>query len=136
MSQDVAYLVASAILTWVSVLAASLIRVRGWTVPGFVLALGNRDSLPDPTALAGRADRAARNMLENLVLFIAVLAAVHFAGVAGDLTDLGAAVFFWSRLAFWFAYLAGIVYLRTLLWAGGVAGMAMILVELFQAQPI
>lgn len=136
MPQDVIYLVASAILTWVSLLAASLIRVRGWTVPGFMLALGNRDSLPDASAFAGRADRAAKNNLECLVLFIAILAAVHFAGVAGDLTDLGAMVFFWARLVFWFVYLAGIVYLRTLVWTVSIAGLVIILVELFQAAPI
>jgi uncharacterized MAPEG superfamily protein len=136
MPQDVAYLVASAILTWVSVLAASLIRVRGWTVPGFMLALGNRESLPDASAFAGRADRAAKNNLECLVLFIAALSAVHFAGVAGDLTDLGAAVFFWSRLAFWLIYLAGIVYLRTLAWTASIVGIGMILTELFQAPPV
>jgi len=41
--------------------------------------------------------------------------------------ELGAALFFWSRLAYFPVYLAGIPYVRTALWAVAVVGMAMIL---------
>lgn len=126
MLTDVQALVYSALLTWVMLMTASLARARGWTPEGFVLALGNRAELPPPSPVAGRADRAAKNMLENLVLLAVVIAAAHFAGAPKDRVDLGATIFFWARVAYFGVYLAGIVYLRTALWAVAVAGLAMI----------
>src|ERR1700760_151322 len=58
-----------AILTWLTTLVASLIRVKGWTSPGTRLALGTRDNWPEATRFAGRAERTARNTFENFVLF-------------------------------------------------------------------
>ena len=133
MSDDVMYLVASAILTWIMLLLASLIRAKAWTMPGTLLALGNRDDMPAPTVTAGRADRAARNQLESFVLFIAAFVAVHAANRTGPMVDLGAAIFFFARLAYWPTYLLGIVYLRTALWTAGIVGMGMMLSTLFTA---
>jgi len=59
------------LLTWLALLLASLLRAKGWTLPGMLLALGNRENMPEASALAGRADRAARNTLEGFVLFAA-----------------------------------------------------------------
>jgi uncharacterized MAPEG superfamily protein len=39
---------------------------------------------------------------------------------------LGASVFFWARLAYFFAYLAGVKVLRTVLWTVSIAGMWLI----------
>ena len=83
MNKIVFWLVASVALTWLMLLVASLLRTRGWTLPGMGLAFGNRDDLPAASAIAGRAERAARNMVENLVLFAALLLAAEVAGVIG-----------------------------------------------------
>jgi len=66
MTPDLRFLLYCVVLTWVMILTASLFRLRAWTVPGLNLAFGNREDLPDPTLLAGRAERAMRNMLENM----------------------------------------------------------------------
>jgi uncharacterized MAPEG superfamily protein len=95
------------------------------------VAFGNRDDVPEPTPLVGRADRAARNMLENLVLFTAVLAAVRLAGVHDGRVDLGAKIFFWARVAYFPVYLAGIAYVRTAIWSVSVVGLAMIVASAF-----
>jgi uncharacterized MAPEG superfamily protein len=116
----------SAVLTWLMLVTASLLRSKGWTSAGMQIALGNRDDLPPATGVAGRADRAARNMVENLVLLVALVAAVHFAGKSGAPADLGATIFFWSRLAYWPCYLAGIIYLRTAIWFVSVIGLGII----------
>jgi uncharacterized MAPEG superfamily protein len=126
MINDLQVLTLSAILAWLMLLTGSYLRNRGWTPQGRRVALGNRDDVPEPTPLAGRADRAARNMLENLVLFTALLAAVHFAGEAGARSELGANLFFWGRVAYWPIYLAGIVYARTVAWAVSIVGLAML----------
>jgi len=128
---DTQVLVWSAILTFVMLTAASLLRCQGWTPSGMQRAFGNRDDLPEPTALAGRADRAANNMIEGLVIFTALAAAVHFSGKGGAQSDLGATLFFWARLIYWPVYLAGIAYLRTAIWFVSIAGLVMMVLAMW-----
>ncbi|MBV8408989.1 MAG: MAPEG family protein, partial [Alphaproteobacteria bacterium] len=74
----------------------------------------------------GRARRAHFNMVENLVLFAALVLIVAVTNKANATTAAGAAIFFWARLAYAVIYLIGIPWLRTLAWAVSVIGMAMI----------
>lgn len=113
-------LVASAILTWIMIMAAAELRTPTWTRRGLKLALGNREVLPDASPVAARADRAAKNMLENMIVFTALVAAASMAGVDAS---LGATVFLVARAAYFPVYLAGIVYVRTLLWLAACLGM-------------
>jgi uncharacterized MAPEG superfamily protein len=119
---DARLLAYSAILTWFLIMLAPTLRNREWTWAGLKIGFGNRDDLPEPTPLVGRAERAARNALENLVLFVACLVAARMAGVEQATLDLGARIFFWGRVGHAACYLAGIPYLRTLAWAVGVVG--------------
>lgn len=127
MTPDLRFLIYSAVLTWVMVLTAALFRVRGWTMTGALLAFGNRDDLPDATLIAGRAERAVRNMLENMVLFIALLVAAHAGGVRDSRVATGAQLFFWARLVYFPVYLAGLRYVRTAVWLVGLIGLVVIL---------
>jgi uncharacterized MAPEG superfamily protein len=127
---DLHLLAYSAALAWVMVMTAATLRTRWWTWHGMRLALSNRSDVPQPSPVAGRADRAARNMLENLVLFVALVAAARLAGAQPRDIALGAHVFFWARLLYFPVYLAGVTVLRTALWAAGVVGLAMILAAL------
>lgn len=131
MGKDLYYLGASAALTWIMVMAASGLRAMCAGKATLAVAVGNRDNLPTPSPLAGRADRAAKNMLENMLLFAVLVLAAHIAGVLGPRVALGAQIFFWARLVYWFVYLAGIPYLRSAVWAVGMAGLAIILSALF-----
>lgn len=121
--QLVAYMT---VLTWVSIMAGAFLRNREWTLDGMKVGLSNRDHLPEPTALGGRAVRAASNTLENFVLFVALALTAHVAGLDAEAT-LGAQVFFWARLVYLPVYWAGITYVRSLVWAVGIAGLAMML---------
>lgn len=123
------------LVTWLMLLVASLLHVRAWTPRGMGLAVGNRDHLPEASPLAARADRAARNTLENLVLFAALVLTAHAAGVDNAQVLLGAQVFFWARIVYLAVYLAGIPVLRTLVWAVSLVGLGMIVVEIFKAAP-
>lgn len=116
-----------AIVTWLTSLVASLLRVKGWTPSGMQIAFGNRDNLPEASPLAGRAERTARNTLENFVLFAAIALVAHISGRAGARVDKGAEIFFWARLAFIPVYYAGIVYLRTAVWLVSIIGLAMMI---------
>lgn len=132
MNKLLMFVVYMAILTWVTVLVASMIRSRGWTMPGMLLAFGNRDNLPAPSALAGRADRAAANTLENFVLFAALALVAQTAGLANERVTLGAQIFFWARLVYVPVYWAGITYLRTGIWIVSLVGLGMMILGMLQ----
>ena len=114
------------VLTWTSVMAAAFLRNREWTLDGMKVGLSNRDNLPEPTPLGGRAVRAATNTLENFVLFVALALTAHAAGLDNE-AMLGAQMFFWARVVYLPVYWAGITYLRSLIWGVGIAGLAMML---------
>lgn len=110
----------AALLTWLMILTAAMLRTGG----DLALSLGNRDGLPPPSALAERADRAAKNMLENMVLFVTLIVAVGGGDPAR--ARLGALVFVLARVAYWPIYLAGIRGVRTLAWSVGAAGLVIL----------
>jgi uncharacterized MAPEG superfamily protein len=114
------------VLTFVSIMAAAILRNREWTLEGMRIGLSNRDNLPDATPLGARAVRAAENTKENFLLFLAVAFIAHAVG-ADERALLGAQVFFWARVVYLPLYWAGITYLRSLVWAVGIAGLAMML---------
>lgn len=119
----------TAILTFVSILLGAFLRNREWTSEGLQAALSNRDNLPAPTPLGGRAERAAANNIEALLLFTPIALVANAAGMATEAL-LGAQIFFWARVAYLPIYLAGIVYLRSLVWGVGVLGLAMMVIAL------
>ena len=84
---------------------------------------GFYDDLP---AWAQRCHRAHMNLVENLVPFAALVLIAHVAGVASDLTALGARLFFWARIAQTVVHIAGIPWLRTLAFAVGWIGNLLI----------
>lgn len=131
MTTDLTLLVGSTALTWVMLLFASTIRLRSWTLAGMKVGFGNRDDVPAPTPLAGRADRAAKNMLESFPLFAALVLTAHAGGVAADRLSLPCWIYFLARLAYFPVYVAGIPYLRTALWSASVVALAMLVAAMF-----
>ena len=123
MSPDLYYLLMSTILCFVQMLIAA---TGANTQVGLPALAGNREGLPEIVGWPGRARRAHLNMIENLVLFAALVLIAAVAGKANATTAMGAMIFFWARLAYALIYLIGIPWLRTLAWLVGVIGMAMI----------
>jgi uncharacterized MAPEG superfamily protein len=118
-----------ALLVWTVLLAfvQMLVAVMGATLQvGLPTLAGNREGLAPCTGWAGRAARAHHNMLENLVLFAALVLVAVFAGRTNGTTLLGAQLFFWARLVYAVVYLAGIPWLRTVVWVVSVVGLALI----------
>ena len=121
-------------LTWAVALTVvqMLIAVSGATLQvGLPALAGNREGLPPCTGWAGRAQRAHHNMLENLVLFAALVLSAVVAGKTNPTTLFGAQLFVWARLAYALVYLAGIPWLRTLTWLVSVIGLILIFLQLF-----
>ncbi len=80
--------------------------------------------------LVGRAQRAHRNMLENMVLFTALILIAIAAQKTNQMTLLGAEIFFWARVGYALVYLGGIAWLRTVVWFVSAIGLALIFVQL------
>lgn len=121
------YIAASAILMLAMILFAAVVVKKGWTAEGVKAMAGNRTETSDKSGFAGRADRAANNMIENMVLFGAACIAAVADGQTEGPVAMGAAIFFWARLVYWPVYLAGIPYLRTLIWVVSLVGIFQIL---------
>jgi uncharacterized MAPEG superfamily protein len=127
MKPELTLLLWSVVLAFVQV----LIAVQGAMMQvGLPALAGNRESLPEITGWAGRAQRAQRNMVENLVVFAALVLVAVVAGKTNDMTLLGAQIFFWARVAYAAAYIAGIPWLRTGVWFVSVIGMILIFAQL------
>lgn len=122
----------SALLTWLTVMLASLMRAKAWTPAGLMMAFGNRADVPEATGLAGRAERTARNTLENFVLFAAIALVAQASGNTSPQITQGAELFFWARVAYVPVYYAGIAFVRTGVWLASIVGMAMILLALLR----
>ena len=127
MSMDLKYLLFSVLLTFVQVLIAAASANQA---VGLNALAGNREGMGDLTGFAGRAKRAHLNMIENMVLFTALVLVAAVAGKANAMTAMGALIFFWARLIYAVIYLLGIPWLRTLAWAVSVIGMVMIAIQL------
>lgn len=129
MTDLLALIVYMTLLTFLAIMLGAFLRNREWTAEGLKAGLSNRDSLPEPTPLGGRAERAAANTIEALLLFVPLALVAQLAGHAEGVL-LGAQIFFWSRVVYLPVYLAGVIYLRSLVWGVGVFGLALMVLTL------
>ncbi len=83
---------------------------------------------PAPTLLAGRMERALRNMFEALPVFLTLALLAVIQGIDSGLAVTGAAVFFFARVAYVPAYGSGIVLLRSGVWTVGFVGLILMVV--------
>ena len=93
--------------------------------------LGSRDGLQETSVYLGRARRANANMVEALLLFVPAALLVLVLGRSNSWTELGALIFFLSRLTFAPLYWFGVPVLRTLAWFGGLCGIIMVYTQLW-----
>ena len=110
--------------TLITVVVGGAIRNQEWTKEGRQIGLGNRDNLKDATPMGGRAERAAKNSIEAAVFFVPLALVANAAGMDAEVM-LGAQIAFWARIAYVPIYIAGIKYLRSLVWIIGVVGYGM-----------
>ena len=110
--------------TLLTVVMGGAIRNQEWTKEGRQIGLGNRDNLKEATPMGGRAERAAKNSIEAAVFFVPLALIANAAGLDTEVM-LGAQIAFWARIAYVPIYIAGIKYLRSLVWIVGVVGYAL-----------
>ena len=124
MTVELRMLTLSVVLGIVQIIAASyaanLQRGYRWTV-------SPRDEKVEPLrGVAGRLDRALRNFVETFPLFAAVVLAAHVMDTHNALTEWGAWLYFWGRVAYMLLYAAGVPLIRSLVWNVATIGIALI----------
>ena len=93
---------------------------------------GQPQGREDATA-AGRGrppGRALRNFLETFPLFAAVVLAAHVTDTHNALTEWGARLYFWARVAYVPLYAAGVPLIRALVWNVATAGIVLFIAAL------
>jgi uncharacterized MAPEG superfamily protein len=121
------------LLAWATVLTLvqAVIAVQGALMQvGLPKLAGNREGMPETTGWGGRAARAHKNMVENLVLFAALVLCAVVAGKTNAMTLLGAQIFLYARIAYALVYIIGLPWVRTAVWGVSVVGLAMIFLQL------
>jgi uncharacterized MAPEG superfamily protein len=126
-STEIAVLGWSALLLVVQIFAqATAAADRGQTY----LLSARDETRGSRSAIAGRLDRALRNLLETYPAFIALSVALVLTGKTGGVGAAGALVWIIARVVYVPVYAAGISVIRSLIWFASIIGLAMMFVRL------
>src|SRR5262245_60486295 len=128
MSEELRLLAYSVVLLFVLVLYQATV---GIFQKGLVPMMGNRDDLPTDSVYLARLKRTVQNHVHGLVMFAPLILATSIMGVMTFWTELGARLFFYSRVVHALCYVIGIPFVRTLSWFVGLAGTAMVFLAMF-----
>src|SRR5215207_8518623 len=104
--------------------AASLQRGYRWS------ASPRDETMPPLQGVAGRLNRALRNFVETFPLFAALVLAVQVSDTHNALTEWGARLYFWARVAYVPLYAAGVPLLRSLVWNLAIIGIVLFVAAL------
>lgn len=126
---EMSVLVAGIVLLFVHIMLQSGLTTRerglGWNA-------GARDTPQSaPGLLAGRAGRALENFKETFPAFAAASLAAVVLDRTGGWSALGSLVWISARLVYLPLYLAGVPYLRGLVWLASLAGILMVVADIF-----
>lgn len=99
---------------------------------GLTRYVGSRDELPPLPVVAGRTERAARNMAESMPFFLAAATLIIVFEREAGLPIIGAQIFFWARLAYLALYAAAVPWLRSLTWSVAFAAIVLMAWPLLQ----
>lgn len=116
------------LVAWSVVLLMVHILLQGFTATrdlGTEWNAGPRDENLKPKSLAaGRAERASSNFRETYPAFIALALALAMDGDPSGWGLIGAGLWFAARIVYLPLYLAGIPYIRSMVWLAANAGLA------------
>jgi uncharacterized MAPEG superfamily protein len=112
------------LILWVPYVVA---RIFCW---GSADVTGYPRAPPELPAWARRGQRAHLNLLENLAPFAALVMVAQAVDVHSAHTVLGAALFFWARVAHALVFILGVPYLRTLAFLTGWVGVSLIFIDI------
>ena len=114
------------VILWLVHVVTQAITARGEFGDAYLFSSRDREPLIKGLTY-GRATRALRNYVENLVPFSALAVALIATGHAGG---IGATIWIFARILYLPVYVMGVEYLRTALWAIALIGLLMMLARL------
>jgi len=122
MTADLWILLSLALLT--EILTLPPLVARGSVPDGIRWIFYNRDTVLEGVApWGGRAVRAHSNLADNLAIYAAVIGIAHITGATNGTTLIAGIVLLVARMLHAMIYIAGIPYLRTLVFAVGQVAM-------------
>lgn len=127
MTTELKFLLASVCLGLIQLIAAS--HLISWQ-RGYRWTASDREAaVPPLRGLANRVDQACTNFLETFPIFLAVVLIAHVAGRDSGLTLIGAHLYFWGRIGYLLAAVAGFSLLRSILfWNTAFTGILLFIV--------
>jgi uncharacterized MAPEG superfamily protein len=128
---ELRFLAASVVLGLLQLIAAShLISFQR----GYRWSASNREQpMPPLRGVASRIDQATTNFLETFPFFAALVLVAHVVNRHGPLTILGAHLYFWGRVGYLLAAVAGYGLVRSMIfWNAALIGMALFLFALLR----
>ncbi|WP_299726388.1 MAPEG family protein [uncultured Tateyamaria sp.] len=124
MTPELTYLTYAVILLivhmFVQATFSALTKGIGW-------AIGTQDEARDPSPVAGRLERGLRNYVYNLPAFVALALMLKVTDLGSETTALGAAIWFWARVAYVPVFASGIPFGRSIAWFTSLAGLALMI---------
>jgi len=126
MTPELQYLVWGVVLLLVHIVVqatfSDLSKGLGW-------ALGPQDEKRDQGAIAGRIERALGNYLQTFAAFVALALVLKVTELGNEMSALGAAIWFWARVAYVPAYASGIPLVRSAAWFASIGGLVLMLLQ-------
>ena len=102
---------------------------------GLFWALGSQDEPREQNVIAGRVQRALRNYLETFPAFVALALLLTVTERGTELSALGAALFFWARVAYIPAFASGIPLVRSIAWFASIGGLVLMILAALGGTP-
>lgn len=130
MNVELTFLFYSTILLLLQIMIPAMMALFNRGIPWGV---GNREVSDEISDIHGRCLRARNNMIENFVMFAAVIFIATSAGISSDNTILGAQLFFWGRVGHMLTYSVGITWVRTVAWLVALIGIILIGLDICSA---
>lgn len=115
------------ILAWSLALALFQIlltaALRTWETGLKYNASPRDEPAPSPGKITARVQRAEKNLLETLPVFIGAVLIIHVANLETPALVLAAKIYLAARIIYIPLYAAGVPYVRTLVWAASLWGI-------------
>jgi len=119
-------ILSAAAIAGVLLLLTLIQGTRNVLVLGLPTAAGNQHDIAPWTGANDRLNRAIRNLIETVAIFVPLAVAVEVMGLTNSTTALGAEIFLISRIIHAVVYVVGVPWVRTTAWTGGVIGILMV----------